>query len=113
MRKSGASCTIIGGGPPASPLCAHAVDTSGPGAGRDGGASREHPVRQCGANLAHEMEVEVQVVQGRELRAEHLVRQMQVSERPTAEATTAVAGALVVDRSGIARVTGVADHQLA
>ena len=39
IRTSGAICTIMGGGPPPSPVCAHATSTSGPGARGHGGAA--------------------------------------------------------------------------
>src|SRR5689334_9701793 len=63
---------------------------------------REGTVGEVGAHFAHEMQVEVEVVQRRQLGAEHLARHHQVPEGTAAEPPTPVAGAVVLDRPRIA-----------
>src|SRR5688572_30849544 len=109
ISASGAICTTNDGGSPAPGPCAHAMLTSRPGAGGHRGASREDALGQRRTNLAHQLEVEVQVVQRRQLRAQHLVRQVQMAQGTSAEPATRVAGAVLVRGSRITRVTGVAD----
>src|SRR5437870_6746311 len=101
------------GGPPPSPVCANAVPTSGPRPARHRPAAREGTLPERGPELAHETQVEMEVVQRRERGAEHLPRQDEMTQRTPAEAPTGVAAAPLLHRPRIAGVTGVADHELA
>src|SRR5205814_10195361 len=67
------------------------------------------PFRERGSNLAHEVQIEMEVVHGRELGAEHLMAEYEVSERTTAEVRAGVARAVVLDRTRVAGVRGIAD----
>src|SRR3989441_4649981 len=101
------------GGPPPSPVCANAVPTSGPRPARHGPAAPEGPLPERGPELAHETQVEMEVVQRRERGPEHLPRQDEMAQRTPAEVPAGVANAPLLHRARIAGVTGVADHDLA
>src|SRR5258705_8581003 len=101
------------GGPPPSPVCVNADPMSGPRSQRDGGTPGEAPLGDRRAHLAHQPEVEVEIVQRREPGAEHLTRQHEMAERTPAEALAGVAAAARLHRTRITRVRGVANHQLA
>src|SRR5207245_6188343 len=101
------------GGPPPSPVWPNPVPTSGPRPARHGGAAREGTLPQRRPELAHETQVEMEVMERRQHGAEHLPRQHQVAQRTTAEARAGVAPAPFLHRPCIPRVTGVADHELA
>src|SRR5688572_25328704 len=114
-----ASCISTGGLPP-WPVCANAGAAttrssrrSCPGAGRDGRSLGKAALRQGGADLSHQMQVEVEVVHRRELRAEHLARHHEMAQRPAAEVRARVTRAPFLDRPRIASVNGVAYHQFA
>src|SRR5437762_3385632 len=100
------------GGPPPSPVCANAP-MSGPRSDRRGGALGEGALGERCADLAHQLKVEVKIVQRREPRTEHLTRQHEVPECTAAEALAGVAGAAHLHRARIPRVRGVANHELA
>src|SRR5215468_6350521 len=101
------------GGPDASPpVCAHASLISGPGPGRCAGARRKRSGSQIGPHLAHQVQIEEEVVQGRELRGEHLPGEREVPQGPPAEMPAGVAAARAIGRIRIARMTSVADHEL-
>ena len=55
----------------------------------------------------------MQIVQRRQLGAEHLLREHQMAECATAEVRACVACTLLLHRPRIAGVTGIADHELA
>src|SRR5207249_5649505 len=101
-----------GGALPSAP-CEKRLPTLRPRPGGGRRARGEAALRQRGAQLAHQVQIEVQVVQRGELGAEHLAREHQVPERPPAEARAGVARAAVLDRTRVPGVRGVADHHLA
>src|SRR5207244_6846893 len=96
-----------------SPVCVNTEPTSGPRSERRGGALGESALAERRPDLAHELEVEVEIVQRREPRTEHLPRQHEVPECTAAEALAGVAGATRLHRARIPRVRGVANHELA
>src|SRR5262249_48193795 len=103
--------TATGGAP--SVVCPNRPPTSGPDPARRRGPDGERPFRERAPDLAHEVQIEVEIVHRRELGAEHLAREDEMAERPAAEARARVARTVVLDRTRIASVRGVADHQLA
>src|SRR5919204_4818650 len=90
------------GGPPPAPVCAHAVLTLRPCPAGPRRPGREAALGERAANLAHQLEIEMEVVEGGELRPQHLAGQNQMPERAAAEVAAGVARAPVLDR---ARVT--------
>src|SRR5690242_10372865 len=106
------TCTNAGGG--RSAACAKSdpptlrPDARGRRRTRGKGALRERR-----AYLAHEAQVEVQIVDGRKPGGEHLAAEREVPERTATEARTRVARAVVLDRTRVAGVRGVSNHQLA
>src|SRR6266852_9802363 len=102
----------MGGAAPSAP-CAKRPPTLRPRPGGRGRARREAALDERRAHLAHQMQVEVQVVQRGELRAQHLPRQHEVPERAPAEVRAGVARAAVLYRTRVPGVRRVADHELA
>src|SRR5262245_51990338 len=110
---NGASCIQAGGAPPTGPVCPNALPTSGPHARGARDPLREGALGERASNLAHQPEVEVKVVQGREPGSEHVAGEYEMAEGSAAEVPAGVAVASLVDRTRVARVHGIADHQLA
>src|SRR6185295_18363672 len=103
--RNGAIWIANGGAAPPPAVCANAVPTpSGPGSARDGGAARVRALGQRVPHLAHEPQIEVEIVERGELRPEHLARHHEVAERAPAEVQARVAGTSVLDRARVARM---------
>src|SRR5690349_10974418 len=104
-------CTRTGG--PPSAACENRPPTLRPHSARRRGARGERALRQRGADLSHQVEIEVEVVDRGELGPEHLAREDEVPERTAAEIPARVARTVVLDRARVASERGVANHQLA
>src|SRR4030095_12632825 len=98
-----ASCRTTGGLPPC-PVCANAGAAttrpsrrSCPRAGRRDRPLGGGALREGGADRAHQVQIEVEIVHRRELGAEHLTRHHEMAKRPAAEVAARVAGAAVLD----------------
>src|SRR5262245_53611328 len=103
--------TATGGAP--SVVCPNRPPTLGPDPPGRGRAAGERAFRERAPDLPHEVQIEVEVVHRRELGADHLAREDEMTERPATEVRARVARTAVLDRSRVASVRGVANHQLA
>src|ERR1043166_1768976 len=101
------------GGAPSAAGCPNNPPTPRPGPRRSRRAGGKGPLDQGGANLAHEIQVEMEVVHGRELGSQHLTAEHEMPERDTAEMPAGVARTVVLDGTRIAGVRGIANHELA
>src|SRR5262245_8043403 len=104
-----------GGGPPPlpSPDWPNPVPTSGPRPARRRRAAGERAFPERRPELAHETQVEMEVVERGQHGAEHLPGQHQVAQRTAAEPRARVTSAPLLHRPCIPSVTGVTDHELA
>src|SRR2546422_11005269 len=97
------TCTRTGGAPSAA--CPNkAPPAHPPGPRRCRGRPGKRSPGQCRPDLAHQMQIEVEVMQGGKLRAEHLAGQKEVAKRAAAEPPAGVARAIVLDGTRVAGV---------
>src|SRR5439155_25243549 len=101
------------GGAPSAAGCPNNPPTLRPGPSCSGRPVGKGPLGEGGANLAHEIQVEMEIVHGRELGTQHLTGEHQMPERATAEVPAGVARTAVLDGTRIAGVRGIANHELA